>query len=183
MAGPRWGAAARMLATVVGGVLAALFCVTTSASAATSIDCTPMGDPACRNLTPTVACVWANPNGTRTVVFGYDNPSTSTLHIDPGAHNGISPGANDQGQPLDFAPGTYPNAFVVTVPAGTWPSWRLGNNSVSASSSTPACPGNPVPVIGSLKALALGLALLLGTVLGLMLTRSRPLVPVQAVRQ
>jgi hypothetical protein len=173
----RLRAAARASAMALTGVLIALSCaVAAPASAATSIDCTPMGDPACRTLTPTVACAWTNTDGTHTVVFGYANPSTSTLHIDPGSHNGVSPGADLQGQPLDFAPGVQVSAFYVTVPATTWPSWRLGNSAASSSSATPACPGNPVPMVGSVVALGLGLGVVLLVLLGVLLARPRNIV-------
>lgn len=176
-------ASARRFAAAVAGLVVALACVVlpaTTATAASSLDCTPMGDPACRTLVPTVACQWANPDGSHTVVFGYSNPSTSALHIDPGSHNGVSPGASDQGQPLDFPPGTVANAYYVVTPASIWPSWRLGNTATSSSSATAACPGNPVPMIGSFVALGLGLGVLLLGLLGFLLARPRPHVAVVA---
>ena len=170
-------AAARSFAVAATGVVMALTCLVlpaTAASAGTSLDCTPMGDPSCRSLVPTVACVWANTTGTHTVVFGYANPSTVTLHIDPGSHNGLAPGADLQGQPLDFPPGTVISSFALTTPSATWPSWRLGNTTAYSSSTTPACPGNPVPMVGSVVALGLGLAVLLLVGLAVLLARPRP---------
>lgn len=163
--------------TATGLVLALAYVVlpsTTATAASSSIDCTPMGDPACRTLVPTVACQWANPDGSHTVVFGYLNPSASTLHIDPGSHNGVAPGADLQGQPLDFPPGAVTSAFSLVAPAGTWPSWRLGNTTASSGSTTPACPGNPVPMVGSVVALGLGLGVGSLVLLGVLLARPRP---------
>ena len=127
-------------------------------AAAADLDCTPMGDPACRDLTPVVECVWVETNGSRTIVWGYDNPSTLTLHIDIGNKNKMSPGAEDGGQPTDFAPGRTVNAFVTNVP-GTSASWRLGNNTASLSGAS-ACVTKPVSLIGSASALAVFLLLI-----------------------
>jgi hypothetical protein len=127
------------------------------ASAAT-VNCTPMSDPACKDITPIVECVWVETNGSRTVVWGWDNPSTSTVHIDYGNKNKMSPGADNGGQPEDFPPGRAMNAFVTNVP-GNSASWRLGNNSDSLSGA-PACVTKPVSMIGSITALSLYLLLM-----------------------
>lgn len=146
---------ARLARLVLTAALAAtaLLAPALPASAAT-IDCTPMGEPACRTLTPYVECVWVETNGTRTVVWGYDNPSDTVLHIDVGNKNGMSPGADGQGQPTEFALGRVRNVFTTNV-TGTSASWRLGNNTASLSSATAACPTKPVSQVGSLFALAL----------------------------
>jgi hypothetical protein len=137
--------------TTAGGLLLA------GPAAAATIDCTPMGDPACRDLTPVVECVWLETNGSRTVVWGYDNPSTTTLHIDYGNKNGMSP--TDGNQPTEFVPGRKMNVFTTNVP-GTSASWRLGNNSASLSSGTAKCLTKPVSMIGDATALAIFLLLL-----------------------
>jgi hypothetical protein len=128
-------------------------------AAAADLDCTPMGDPACRDLAPVVECVWVETNGSRTIVWGYDNPSTVVIHIDIGNKNNMSPGAADGGQVTEFLPGRHLNAFVTNVP-GTSASWRLGNNTASLSGSTAACVTKPVSLIGSATALAIFLLLL-----------------------
>jgi hypothetical protein len=128
-------------------------------AAAADLDCTPMGDPACRDLAPVVECVWVEANGSRTIVWGYDNPSAITLHIDIGAKNKMSPGAEDGGQLTDFLPGRQLNAFVTNVP-GTSATWRLGNNTASLSGSTTACVTKPVSLIGNVTALAVFLLLI-----------------------
>jgi hypothetical protein len=136
--------------TAAGGLLLAV------PAAAATIDCTPMGDPACRDLTPVVECVWLETNGSRTVVWGYDNPSTDTLHIDIGNKNGMSPA--DGNQPTEFVPGRKLNVFTTNVP-GTNASWRLGNNSASLSSGTAKCLTKPVSMIGDVTALGIFLLL------------------------
>jgi hypothetical protein len=143
-----WGAAVAVLVMLLAVVVPA------GPAAAATIDCTPMGDPACRTLTPVVECVWVETNGTRTVVWGYDNPSSTVLHIDPGNKNGLSPGPDDQGQPTEFLTGRRLNVFTTNVP-GTSASWRLGNNTAALSPSTAACPTKPVPQVGNTLALAL----------------------------
>ena len=128
-------------------------------AAAADLDCTPMGDPACRDLAPVVECVWLETDGSRTIVWGYDNPSAITLHIDIGSKNKMSPGAEDGGQLTDFLPGRQLNAFVTNVP-GTSATWRLGNNTASLSGSTTACVTKPVSLIGNVTALAVFLLLI-----------------------
>ena len=123
------------------------------------VECTPMSDPACKDITPIVECVWVENNGSRTVVWGWNNPSTTTVHIDYGNKNKMSPGADNGGQPQDFLPGRATNAFVTNVP-GTSASWRLGNNTASLSGSTTACLTKPVSMVGSATALAVFLLLL-----------------------
>jgi hypothetical protein len=143
-----------------------------AASAAATIDCTPMGDSACRQLTPVLECSWDNGDGTRTLVWGYDNPTTSTLNIDIGNKNRMSPGAEDQGQPTLFQPGRYANVFV-TVVAGTSADGRLGNNTASLGRGTATCAGHQVTMVGDATALALGLAVILSLALPVLTARPR----------
>lgn len=171
--GPR-----RVLRAALTAVLLALSLgVAAPASAHHSINCTPMGDPACRDLTPIVECLWSNGDGTSTVAWGWNNPSSHVLHIDPGAKNKMVPGAENQGQPVDFAPGRHANVFVTTF-SGTAMEWRLGNNRAGSDASTPACPTKPVSVIGSAHALLLGITLLLAAALPVLaVRRGRRVVP------
>lgn len=156
-------------AALVLVMLTLSFGVAAPAQAAT-INCTPMAELPCRDLAPIVECIWDNGDGTYSIAWGYDNPSTDTLTIDFGAKNKISGGADDQGQGTVFEPGLHHNAFVTTVssPSRTW---TLGNSKAISSASTPACPTAPVPVIGSLRALLLGLALMLAVALPVILVR------------
>jgi hypothetical protein len=154
-----WGPRLLLRAALVGVLLTLSFGVAAPAQAAT-INCTPMADPACKDLTPLVECIWNNGDGTSTVAWGYDNPSTDTLSIDFGGKNKMSGGADDQGQGTVFTPGLHHNTFVTTF-TGTNRTWTLGNNKASSGASTPACPTKPVSVIGSGRALLLGIALAL----------------------
>jgi hypothetical protein len=153
----RWpgGAGSRLSRAVTTAFLVATAVLAPAlpASAAT-IDCTPMGETACRSLTPVVECVWPETDGTRTVVWVYDNPSDTVLHIDVGNKNGMTPGADDQGQPTEFAVGSVRNVFTTNV-TGTSASWRLGNITASLSDAAPLCPTKPVSQVGNLFALAL----------------------------
>jgi hypothetical protein len=135
------------------------FGIAAPAQAAT-INCTPMAELACKDLTPLVNCIWNNGDGTSTVVWGYDNPSSDTLTIDFGGKNKMATGPDDQGQGNIFLPGLHNNAFTTTF-SGTIRTWTLGNNKVSSSASSPACPTKPVSVIGSGRALLLGIVLAL----------------------
>jgi hypothetical protein len=154
-----WGPRMLLRAALVGVLLTLSFGIAAPAQAAT-IDCTPMGDPVCKDIEPTVQCVWSNGDGTSTIAWGYKNPSpTVTIRIDYGGKNKMSPGADDQGQPTLYPPGTYTNLFVTTVTGNR--TWTLGNNKVTVDSSTPACLTKPVSVIGSGRALLLGIALVL----------------------
>ncbi|MGH8938403.1 MAG: hypothetical protein ACRDV2_03530, partial [Actinomycetes bacterium] len=149
-----------VLAVLLAALLAAaaLLATATPAAAADPIDCTPMGDPACRDLTPVVECAWLDPDGSRTVVWGYDNPTGLVLRIDVGAKNKLTPGAEDQGQPTLFQAGRQSNVFTTT--SGPTVSWRLGNKTASLSGSTPACAVKPVPMVGDVLALGVYAVLL-----------------------
>jgi hypothetical protein len=160
-----------LLRTALAAVLLVLsFGLATPAQANHTINCTPMGDPSCRDLTPIVECIWSNGDGTSSIAWGWNNPSTHILHIDVGAKNKMAPGADDQGQGTEFAPGVHHNIFVTTV-TGTSADWRLGNNQASTAASTPACPTKPVSVVGNGRALLLGLALMLAVGLPLLAAR------------
>jgi hypothetical protein len=154
-------------------VLLGVSCVLAAAAPASadhSINCTPMGDPACRDLAPIVECVWSNGDGTASIAWGWNNPSSHTLHIDVGAKNKLVPGADGQGQATDFEPGINHNIFVTTV-EGTSAEWRLGNNKAATDASTPACPTKPVPMFGSARALLLGVALMFAVALPVLVAR------------
>jgi hypothetical protein len=144
--------------------------VTAAPAQAATINCTPMSDIACKDLTPIVECVWSNGDGTYTIAWGYNNPSSDTLYIDFGGKNKMSPGADDQGQGTLFLPGMHHNTFV-TDHLGTNRTWTLGNNKVSPTGSTPACPTKPVSVIGNAKVLLLGVALMLAVGLPVLAAR------------
>lgn len=140
------------------------------AQAAATVDCPPMGSETCQQITPIAECVWDNKNGTKSVVWGWKNPTSSTARIGFGSHNDISPGAADQGQGTLFSPGVHHNVFFTTF-SGSSASWRLGNNDAATGKSTLACSTKPVPQVGSVAALLTLLALL--GLAGLLVVSSR----------
>ena len=89
--------------------------------------------------------VWADPNpdGTRSLVFGYFNRNYEQyLDIPVGPENAFSPGAADRGQPTHFLPRRQTGVFAVVVPADfsrelTW--------SLTANNETIAIPGHVRP--------------------------------------
>lgn len=157
-------------AALTGVLLVLSLGLAAPAQADHTINCTPMGDPACRDLAPIVECIWSNGDGTSSIAWGWNNPSTHILHIDVGAKNKMAPAAEDQGQGTEFLPGLNHNIFVTTI-TGTTAEWRLGNNKAETDASTPACPTKPVPVFGSVRALLLGIALLLAVALPVLVGR------------
>jgi hypothetical protein len=164
----RWGP--RLLRAALVGVLLTLSVGVMAAPAqAATINCTPMADIACKDLTPIVECIWSNGDGTYAIAWGWNNPSADTLYIDFGGKNKMAPGADDQGQPTLFTPGLQHNVFVTTGSGNR--TWTLGNNKAVSGSSTPACPTKPVSLIGNGRALLLGLALM--AVIGLPVVAAR----------
>ena len=136
-----------------------------SPALAATIDCsTNYRTAQCRVLTPTVACVWTNANGTHTTAFGYTNTSaTNDIIVNLGAGNRLSAGST--GTPPTFFPrGTSVTAFTVTY-TGTTSTWRLVGRAARASNTSPKCPAPPVPGFGGTAAflgmLLLGLPMLL----------------------
>jgi hypothetical protein len=62
---------------------------------------------------------WNNPDGTKTVLFGYYNRnSAQELDVPIGANNHFEPGEPDRGQPTYFLPRRKYGMFVVTLPKG-----------------------------------------------------------------
>lgn len=118
--------------------------------------CTPMSSETCKQLQPVAECVWDNGDGTRTAVWGWNNPTTDSAYIPVSNKNNMSPGSADQGQPTLFGPGRQRNVFVTTF-SGTTSIWHLGNNDATVSTGTATCASKPVPQIGSIGALLLGL--------------------------
>jgi len=146
----RWRAAALALAVVVGS-LAVPVLVASPALAAT-IDCSTNYTTAqCQVLTPTVACVWTNANGSHTAAFGYTNTSTTNdITVNLGGGNRLSGGS--VGSPPTFFPrGTSVTAFTVTYTRAS-STWRLVGKAARASGATTPCTSPPVPGFGGTAA-------------------------------
>ncbi len=98
-------------------------------------------------VVPILECVW-HVNGTSWLaLWGYSNSSSSTQTIPIGSGNSFSPGAENQGQPTAFQPGTVNNLFTAPFVASEPPAWTLDGTTVSSSPSDKKCPSDPVPMI------------------------------------
>ena len=126
---------------------------------AATYECTPMSSDVCKSLRPVAECVWDNGDGTRTALWGWDNPTNDSAFIPASNKNNLSPGASDQGQPTLFGPGRQRNIFVTTF-TGTQASWHLGNNDADVTSATALCSTKPVSQLGSMRALGVSVLLL-----------------------
>lgn len=70
-----------------------------------------------QTVTPVFEGWYRNADGTYSISFGYFNRNASeVLEIPIGAHNNISPGEADQGQPASFQPRRHWGVFAVKVP-------------------------------------------------------------------
>lgn len=154
------GARRSVRALLVALFLLVVGAVHAPAASAATIDCPRMGTDVCNDIRPVAECVWDNRDGTMTALWGWSNATADTARIPAGAQNRMSPGDRNQGQPVLFGPGTQRNVFTTTF-SGTSASWRLGNESADVSASgTPRCATKPVPQVGNVGALLLGIALL-----------------------
>jgi hypothetical protein len=139
---------------------------------AATYECTPMSSDACKMLEPVIECVWTNNDGTKTALWGWNNPTNDSALIPASNKNNISPGDADQGQPTLFGPGRHLNIFTTTF-TGSWASWHLGNNDATVSASTTKCATKPVSQVGSMRALGLSVLLLVLTSLTVLYVRNR----------
>jgi hypothetical protein len=90
-------------------------------------------------LSPTLNCVTQLSPGELGAIFGYVNATGSNITLGVGPHNLVMPSPADRGQPILFVPGTVPVAALIPFASGTHVSLTLGQQSVIASSSSPAC--------------------------------------------
>jgi serine protease len=101
------------------------------------------------DVAPRFECYQTRSDGKIAAVFGYSNPTASTITVPVGANNKFTTGAQDRGQPSAFLPGTNGRAFAVAYTSGAL-SWTLNGStaSVSGSPSNPAlqCPQPSVSI-------------------------------------
>jgi uncharacterized repeat protein (TIGR01451 family) len=96
-------------------------------------------------ITPLLDCV-ATPAGdtagagTLTAYFGYQNTGPS-FNLLTGDLNQLFPGEQDQGQPMTFSPGSFPDAFDIQFEPSVIPSvsWELNGTIVTASADSTPC--------------------------------------------
>ena len=81
------------------------------------------------SVTPVFEGWYLNPDGTASLSFGYYNRnSEEVIEVPVGADNFITPGPENQGQPMHFQPGRHWGVFAVKVPAGSSEvTWTLRN--------------------------------------------------------
>lgn len=78
----------------------------------------PPDSAAGQTVTPVFEGWYPNPDGTRSIVFGYYNRNLSeVLDIPVGPDNFMEPGPANQGQPTHFQPRRHWGVFAVAVPA------------------------------------------------------------------
>jgi hypothetical protein len=110
------------------------------------------------SLRPFVDCVWKNNDGTVTVDLGYESFNSSTVTVIAGASNYVTPGAQNQGQPITFAPGSHSNVWVLTMTTANYQTgtWYLKSASMNMTMNGTACNSKPVPMTAGSGAIALG---------------------------
>ena len=106
------------------------------------------------HLTPILNCVDVS-GGSITAHFGYTNTWPNQITVPAGKTSGggqnwFLPDPKDRGQPSQFSPGTFSDAFTVTFTSATL-EWRLSDvngeyNSVVADANSSRC--TPVPAFG-----------------------------------
>jgi len=97
-----------------------------------------------QSVSPSFEGWYTNPDGTRSLVFGYFNRNHEEhLYLPTGAENRFEPGPSDRGQPTHFYPRRQTGVFAIVVPADfgdqqlTW--------SLTANGVTIAIPGHLRP--------------------------------------
>jgi MYXO-CTERM domain-containing protein len=132
------------------------------------------------DVTPSLTCYWANPDGSYTVSLGYTTAGTATQVIAVGPDNTVTPAPADRGQPTTFLPGAHDNVWIADVTAaqvaaGT--TWRVTGHTVNVDGRTSECASKPVPTSGSTGGLVVTGAFVLaaGVALTARRRRNRPL--------
>ena len=90
-------------------------------------------------ITPVVECVANVSSGVYEAHFGYKNPNAVGTNIPLGYKNKFTPSSADGKQVTTFVPGEHKDVFKVSFD-GSNLSWTLGSITVTANSSTVACP-------------------------------------------
>jgi hypothetical protein len=172
----------RTLSVVVlglGGIVGIPATAGTALAATPTINCDTVGKPSaewtsCQQLVGTASCAWNNGNGSWTIALGYNNPSSSILTAAipvngvGGTNNALTATSGYAGDPnhiSSFGLGTSVTAFTVTwsPTSSTDPvTWNLMGHVFTFNQTTqPKCSAKPVPIMGNMTAVALGLFLLL----------------------
>jgi hypothetical protein len=128
-----------------------------------------------KSIVPFMNCYWDNGNGTYTVSIGYESKNSASQTVPIGTNNRFTSGNADRGQPTVFLSGVQNNVFVMTASSadvGNELNWSLTGNVVSVQTPT-RCSTKPVPEVGSMRALALALLLLVVGGLAVLVLKGR----------
>ena len=123
-----------------------------SAAAAVAVLATPGTAAAAdaTDLTPFLDCVSRHENGTYTAVFGYRNPTRTTIRVPVGSDNQVTPDWVRWSELTTFAPGEQRGAFSVTVDESQPVMWHLGDDNLQVrAGSRPACTATEMPAEGN----------------------------------
>jgi hypothetical protein len=106
-----------------------------------------------KSVDPAPSCYFDNGNGTVTVNVNVTNSNAAAVTINYGPENKIEPGADNQGQPTTFAPGTTTNAWSGTFTTAQFATvkWHLNGNKVDLATTT-VCASSAVPAQGNVLA-------------------------------
>jgi hypothetical protein len=113
-----------------------------------------------KSVTPSSGCYFDNGNGTVTVNINVTNTNATSVTLATGPENKVDPGADNQGQPTTFAPGTTTNAWSATFTTASYNTavWHLNGNNVALKTTT-LCASTGVPAEGnSLAVIVFGVA-------------------------
>ena len=91
------------------------------------------------DVVPMLECVAFRHGAPDVAVWGYSNPADFPVTITPGSGNGFSPDPVLRGQPSEFQPGRQIGAFQTPFGNTATLSWKLGNKTVTASSTSSRC--------------------------------------------
>jgi hypothetical protein len=118
--------------------------------------------PASAHVQPIVECVFHDTGtGQYNALWGYNNPSASTVTLPIGGANNFAPNPADRGQGTTFSAGRHDNTFVVTWSGTGDLAWNLDTLNAHATTNSPACSSNPVPIATYQTLLWAALAVLL----------------------
>ena len=130
--------------SAAAGIVALVLSVAASAGAQDTRVDAPIPHDVGQSVSPSFEGWYANPDGTRSLVFGYFNRNyAERLDIPVGPDNRFEPGPADRGQPTHFLSRRQTGVFAVVVPAD------FGNQrltwSLTAHGRTIAIPGHVRP--------------------------------------
>jgi hypothetical protein len=122
-------------------------------------------------VVPLLDCVVRHDDGSFTAVWGYWNPTGSTITIPQGASNRFQ-SLTHAAAPTSFQPGVQHGVFSVTVAKGDSPSWDLDGTRVTFSAATAQSCSAPTPLPATGNGTGAAIALLVAGIVGAGLYRT-----------